>query len=368
MVGWLTMFEKPWPTNGVEGCHFYHALDLPGIGAVAGDWDLRGRFEEYVGRVDLHGKRVLDVGTASGFLTWETEKRGAEVVSFDLDGAHRQYLLPFKDSIYCRDRTESIRQRNEYFNAMKRSYWLAHRLLGSRAQVYYGDVENLPPALGRFDVAFVCSILEHLRDQIAPLESIARLVSERLVLTGPILETEEPIAMFAGDPERAEANYSFWSYSIGTYRHILKMLGFEIEAVTSGTYRCVLFGSEPEIQTIIAVRVGIPAYAAVIVSDDIPKVMTTGQTYTVHVVIQNTGANAWTAAQGYKLGFVGDHPPFGPARVLIDPTVSVGSWQQHTFTFTLTPRSSGTFTLGYEMVQEGVIWFGGTLTVTVSVA
>ena len=60
----------------VDDCFFYHTLDLPGIGLVEGQWDLRGRFDDYIGDVDLRDKTVLDVGTANGFLTFEAEKRG----------------------------------------------------------------------------------------------------------------------------------------------------------------------------------------------------------------------------------------------------------------------------------------------------
>jgi predicted nicotinamide N-methyase len=37
--------------------------------------------DPYLGNFDFVGKRVLDVGAASGFLTFEMEKRGAEVVA-----------------------------------------------------------------------------------------------------------------------------------------------------------------------------------------------------------------------------------------------------------------------------------------------
>jgi len=38
-------------------------MDLPELGTVNdfGSWDLRGRFDEYVGNVDLAGNTLLDV-------------------------------------------------------------------------------------------------------------------------------------------------------------------------------------------------------------------------------------------------------------------------------------------------------------------
>jgi hypothetical protein len=40
---------------------------------------------------------VLDVGTASGFLSFEAEKRGAEVVSFDSASPKMHAGVPFLD-------------------------------------------------------------------------------------------------------------------------------------------------------------------------------------------------------------------------------------------------------------------------------
>ena len=78
----------------LQECVFYHSIDLPGIGSVKGEWDLRGKFDEYIGSIDVSGKTVLDVGTASGFLTFEAEKRGATVFSFDADGPERIQMVP----------------------------------------------------------------------------------------------------------------------------------------------------------------------------------------------------------------------------------------------------------------------------------
>ena len=88
----------------LEDCFFYHAMELPGLGLIPAHWDLRGRFADYIGGIDVAGKSVLDVGTATGFLSFEAEKRGASrVLSFDqLDGAEQRFL-PFKDKPYYRD-------------------------------------------------------------------------------------------------------------------------------------------------------------------------------------------------------------------------------------------------------------------------
>ena len=69
-------FVTPRNVRHVDDCFFYHMLDLPGIGVVEGCWDLRGRFDDYIGGINLQDKTVLDVGAGNGFLTFEAEKRG----------------------------------------------------------------------------------------------------------------------------------------------------------------------------------------------------------------------------------------------------------------------------------------------------
>src|SRR5438270_12875627 len=122
-------------------CFFYHTIELPGLGVVRGQWDLRERFEDYVGGVEVCGKTVLDVGTATGFLSFEAERRGAvRVVSFDMSDVRQQTLLPFKDKLYYQDHERWAELYGAEMEKWKNAYWLSHRLLGSRAEVFYGDV------------------------------------------------------------------------------------------------------------------------------------------------------------------------------------------------------------------------------------
>ena len=65
-------------------CRFYHSVELADGEVVAGPWDLRGREHEYLGNVELGGRRVLEFGPATGALTYYMERAGADVVSFDV--------------------------------------------------------------------------------------------------------------------------------------------------------------------------------------------------------------------------------------------------------------------------------------------
>jgi SAM-dependent methyltransferase len=247
-------FASPRHITTTEDCYFYHTLDIPGHGTVGGAWDLRGKFDEYIGGVSLSGKTVLDVGTASGFLTFEAEKRGGTVVSFDMEHGKCQTLLPFKDKLYSQDRARWAEQHNISLEQLKNGYWFAHRHFASKAKVFYGDIYRLPRALGAFDVSFVGGVLEHLSDQVSALASVARLTRSTLVLPTPMLDTEERIARFEPAASNPDQDYTWWTYSRGIYREVLAMLGFRIERVTTSSYfnaQMNVWGKRP---TLVAVR------------------------------------------------------------------------------------------------------------------
>jgi SAM-dependent methyltransferase len=231
------LLAAPRRVERLEDCFFYHTMDVPGFGTVHGHWDLRGRFDDYVGGVEVMGKSVLDVGTATGFLSFEAEQRGAaRVVSHDMSDVHQQKLIPFATKTYYRDRETWAAEYGREIERWQNAYWLCHRLLGSRAEVFYGDVYDLPPALGEFDIAIVGAVLEHLPDQVSALAAIAKLTKERMILVTPLLDTPEPIARFEAQASNPAYDFTWWTYSEGLYREVLAILGFRIERVTRAGY------------------------------------------------------------------------------------------------------------------------------------
>jgi SAM-dependent methyltransferase len=212
-------------------------MELPGLGVVEGHWDLRGKFEDYIGRVELKGRNVLDVGTATGFLSFEAERFGAaRVVSFDMSDVRQQTFVPFPNKRARPDAAGWTAEYAEWFDRWKNAYWFCHRSLGSRAQVFYGDILDLPNALGPFDVTIVGSVLEHLRDPAKALESIAGVTGDTMVIVTPIVDTDEPIARFEPRAANREQDFTWWTYSRGLYRELLGILGFTIERISTAEY------------------------------------------------------------------------------------------------------------------------------------
>ena len=231
------IYAVPRTVDRIEDCYFYHTMELPEFGLLKGHWDLRGKFDDYVGHVDLSGKSVLDVGTATGFLTFEAERRGASrVVSFDMSDVRQQTFVPFPNGRASRDGEGSLGEYSVWMDRWKNAYWLCHRLLKSGADVFYGDLLELPPALGKFDVAIVGSVLEHLRDPAKALESIAGVTGGTMVVVTPLVESDEPIARFEPRAANPEQDFTWWTYSAGLYRELLAILGFRVDSVTTAEY------------------------------------------------------------------------------------------------------------------------------------
>src|SRR5437870_3163699 len=119
-------------------------MELPRFGVVGQNdvgWDLRASIDSYLGHSEFDGKRVLDVGSASGYLTFEMERRGAQVVSLDLPDPDDWDLVPFADPGY--DMSATRARYRALVNGRIKAYWLAHRLLDSKARAYYGDIYHL---------------------------------------------------------------------------------------------------------------------------------------------------------------------------------------------------------------------------------
>lgn len=221
------------PVSDVSECEFYHSLDLPGHGVVGSGWDFRGGADRYLGGIDLRGKRVLDVGPATGFFSFHMERQGAEVTAYEIDEDIALDVVP-----YARG-TERAAEVLEANRRVRNSFWYAHRLLGSSVKVVTGDVYRIPDAIGRFDAAIVGSLLLHLRDPLAALAGVARLVDETLVVAEPVGIVDAPLwqrllrrsgeakMIFLPDASRQRPVLTWWTFTPELFCHFMPVLGFE---------------------------------------------------------------------------------------------------------------------------------------------
>jgi SAM-dependent methyltransferase len=226
------VYAEPKLVTDLSECHFYHCMDLPGYGAVAGEWDLRGGESDYLGAVDFSGKRVLEIGAASGHLTFWMERAGADVVAYDLSPRHSVDVIP-----YARTDVSALDARlAEHIDRLNNGFWLAHSVYGSRARLVYGTVYAIPPQVGTFDIGVVGSVLLHLRDPFLALQNVTRHVRETIVvaentpLFGRLPGAGRALGRFLYFRPRAakcDPPVTWWRLSPRAVQEMIAVLGFE---------------------------------------------------------------------------------------------------------------------------------------------
>lgn len=235
-------YAAPRRIETTDDCYFYHTMELPAVGEVQGHWDLRTEIDAYLGNVDFRGKRVLDVGTASGYPSFEMEKRGGAVVSFDMASGAQWDLVPQRA---LRDQRDALlAQRADAHRMLQNGYWFSHERLDSKAQAFYGNVYELPEQLGPFDVVFFGMILGHLRDPFQALYSASLLCRDTLIVTNSTSKKDrgkEPTARF--QPSAANGiTDAWWDLSIGCIENMLGVLGFRVIRRPVSHPRCLVPG------------------------------------------------------------------------------------------------------------------------------
>jgi tRNA (mo5U34)-methyltransferase len=138
----------------IEKGAWYHSIDLPDGRIIPGIIPveaLRARMDAFGLPVDLRGKRVLDVGAATGWCSFEMERRGADVVAVD--------CVEYDD------------------------FRVAHRILDSKVDYKLLDVDELTPEfLGTFDIVLFFGVLYHLRHPLLGLERVLALARDTVLV------------------------------------------------------------------------------------------------------------------------------------------------------------------------------------------
>ena len=138
----------------------YHSLELldgtviPGIIPVP---NLQARLAAYPLPADLRGKRVLDIGAASGWNSFECERRGAEVVAID-----------------CVEYEELLAVR---------------RLRESKLEYAILDVEELTPErFGFFDYVLFFGVFYHVRHPLWAMENVCAVTRGQAFIESYVID------------------------------------------------------------------------------------------------------------------------------------------------------------------------------------
>ena len=234
-----SLYARPRDIYDQKECKFYHTMDLPNVGRVRGPWDLRSGTDNYLGHVDFTDKKLLELGPASGFLTFHMEKCGATVVGYDLSEEQIGDIVPYAGV----DLNMTVRKKKDNIRCLNNSFWYAHRLVNSNANVVYGDIYSLPENIGNFDISVYGCLLLHLRDPFTALQKgLAKtkdtaIVVETLSRYNPLSyfghanvftnKLRRPKMHFMPDYHSNEPYATWWRLNPRIIVYFLGILGFE---------------------------------------------------------------------------------------------------------------------------------------------
>lgn len=243
-------------TNDSE-CTFYHSFDFPDGTSVDGRWDLRNRFEDYTGEVSFNDKNVLDVGTASGFLAFEAEKRGASVIGVDMGITDEWDVVPYaKNPIENLDLEKKMiqqagdvtkNQRISSIKSVRNSFYYAHRKFNSSVKLYQTKVYDLSLDVGFIDISIIGSILLHLRDPFLALQKVAGVTKEKIIVSDLVPSHYSKPSYFTKSfkknaclqflpNERFTNPWAWWGLTPDIVEKMLFVLGFEVEKISINSF------------------------------------------------------------------------------------------------------------------------------------
>ena len=158
-------------TRIAEDPYWFHRMELPGGIATPGWSDPKiDKLPHFGLPENMSGMRVLDIGNAEGFFSFEAERRGAtEVIGI------------------------------ENYPPMARKFEICRTALGSNARTYMASVYDLSPnTFGTFDLVMFFGVLYHLRHPILALQKIASISTGTILMQTATCEnkSDKPMAEF----------------------------------------------------------------------------------------------------------------------------------------------------------------------------
>jgi len=203
--------------QAINALTWYHSIDLGGGIVTPGIYDHRPYLDNYGLPNDLHNRSALDIGAASGFFTFELEKRGAAVTATDLP----TWLAHDFGPLYRPDLNPE--QADRYLHG---PFEFAHEKLGSRARRQLINIYDISPqTTGMFDLVFCGSVLLHLSDPVRALWRIQTVTREAAIIATVIqpIRSPEPQALFIGQ----RAGDGWWLPNRAAFEAMIQCAGFK---------------------------------------------------------------------------------------------------------------------------------------------
>jgi tRNA (mo5U34)-methyltransferase len=234
--------------QGYEELFWYHTVDLGNGLITPGGYDYRFCLDQFHFPADMRGLRVLDVGAATGFFSFEFEKRGATVVAHDLPGydldkfpgetqeqTRRKHveLLGYHMNLSDERRAQILAGQADaemYRMFLDGPFHFCHRILGSKVQRCYSSLYDLTEEKtgGQFDLVYFGDVLLHTINPLQALAAVARLCRGTLILSQTMDSPADgvPAMRYVGGDEAGKDAISWWLPNRPCIEQMLRKLGF----------------------------------------------------------------------------------------------------------------------------------------------
>lgn len=184
--------KPPSDNISLDDCEWYHRMEVPGVAddnlTPSISFDVRDDIGNILGNLDFKGKKVLNLGSITGHLSFEAERRGADVTSIDLSvdpsemakkQATERDWVPRANEEWKKDLKAFMDREVLRRNA----FWYAHKALRSKSRLLISHANNLPKELELHDIGIIFSVLLHIRDPFLALQRMCSHINEKIVIT-----------------------------------------------------------------------------------------------------------------------------------------------------------------------------------------
>jgi len=176
-------FAEPRTIEKPDDSSFYQSFDWPDGRTIDGTWDYRDDPEGCLGGLDYNGKTVLELGPASGYLTMQMERLGADVVCIDTDPTYGWDVVPRRDI----DAEGWLAGREAGMRRLHDSWWATWNAFELKARMSYIGATRLSEVDDEFNIGLIASLLQHLENPYRVMGQMARLC-KTVVITEPIVK------------------------------------------------------------------------------------------------------------------------------------------------------------------------------------
>jgi tRNA (mo5U34)-methyltransferase len=218
---------------------WYHTVDLGNGLITPGNYDYRRTLPSFKFPTNMQGMNVLDVGSATGFFSFEFEKRGANVISVELPSIADWDMSP-------EDREQTLQELMSYHQVstieelqhlhLDGPFEFCRKVLNSKVKRYHSSIYDLSARnlrIESFDVVFVGDVLLHIFSPLKALAALAPLCHGTLVISQQLPKNrhQQPLMLYVGGDKRHDDNRTWWLPNKLCFEQILSRVGFKSVSV-----------------------------------------------------------------------------------------------------------------------------------------